>query len=878
MTDRERREFAPIVLTLAAAGGTLIAVDSLRRLLAQAAQSPSARPIVATLASALVVFAVLILIARAVFIRRGLRSRSRLVVLPASSFDPNDEAVIRFASSLSRTRRSLRTLLEGPACGVRVRLAGDRKGRLLYELEVPTSALATVKAAAAAYGGVDVREIPAAGGAEDEVNSRDDSREVARAELVLGRGNSEPLRHVALDPDPLGAFAQVFAGLVPGEGDLAEVCVDLLPVAPFRRRRVQRRLLRLARGQRPAGRPPVEPLGGLLLDGSDRPAAPPAELVGRRAGQRALMTKLGSPEPLFRVQVLARVTSPIPGRAKGRLQALLAAFDAFAGDNHWRVVGLRIAGATFVGSDFAGRRKRFDQRLATGHFSPARRGIVTAGEIAGFLKPPTAKCSSSNVAHSAGAIPPPPPGLPTFAGQPGLIPLGEVETDSGRRSVGVTLDDTFFSYMAGRSRWGKTETGIGQFIHLARSGHGCLFLDPHEDGIEKIKGYLAGDDVRDRVIEINLGHAGDRQLGWNLFAVRGLSAREAQGRVDAVVDAIASTMRWDEHNTRALNLTTQAAQGLVDLGRRLPAELAPTIFQIPTLLGNADWREAVLPLLSPATRQFFAERFPLLSDEAITPVTNLIDRLRAAPNVAAMFGNPISGYEIRKVMDSGGVVLACPGEGSTRDRLVANFIVYNLLHAAKSRVEIRDPRQRRLFFAFLDEVQTYDGATSGNLAALLEQAAKFGLRGFFFNQNPERLTSPTWSAISTNRSHLATTALGAKAAKLIAGEFASSIEPEVITGLPRYTSVASITLEGEISAPFLIHGLPVEDLHGQRADDREIAALEAAQNRGVGMKPVSQILAGLDGHDARIAEFVSGLSDKRRRSEPTGSLDLGAAP
>lgn len=200
------------------------------------------------------------------------------------------------------------------------------------------------------------------------------------------------------------------------------------------------------------------------------------------------------------------------------------------------------------------------------------------------------------------------------------------------------------------------------------------------------------------------------------------------------------------------------------------------------------------------------------------------------------------------------------------------------MHAAKSRVEIRDPRQRRLFFAFLDEVQTYDGATSGNLAALLEQAAKFGLRGFFFNQNPERLTPPTWSAISTNRSHLATTALGAKAAGLIVREFASSIEPEVITGLPRYTSVASITLEGEISAPFLIHGLPVEGLHGQRANDREIAALDAAQDRGVGRKPVSEILAELDGHDARIAEFVSGLSDEGRRSEPTGSLDLGAAP
>ena len=40
----------------------------------------------------------------------------------------------------------------------------------------------------------------------------------------------------------------------------------------------------------------------------------------------------------------------------------------------------------------------------------------------------------------------------------------------------------------------------------------------------------------------------------------------------------------------------------------------------------------------------------------------------------------------------------------------------------------------RPFFVFLDEVQTYDGASSGNLAALLEQTAKYGIRAFLFNQ------------------------------------------------------------------------------------------------------------------------------------------------
>jgi hypothetical protein len=331
-------------------------------------------------------------------------------------------------------------------------------------------------------------------------------------------------------------------------------------------------------------------------------------------------------------------------------------------------------------------------------------------------------------------------------------------------------------------------------------------------------------------------------------------------------------MRWDEHNTRALNLTTQAAQGLIELARHLPPELAPTIFQIPVLLGNGDWREAVLPYLSAPTKQFFVERFPLLSEEAITPVTNLIDRLRAAPGVAALLGNPRSSYDVRRAMDDGKIVLVCPGEGSTRDRLLANFFVYDLLHAAKGRRDLQ-PEERRPFYAFLDEVQTYDGASSGNLAALLEQTAKYGARAFLFNQNPERLTPATLEAVTTNRSHLISTALGAKAAALVAREWAGSVESETIVNLPRYSSIASVTLDGEISKPFLLRGVPASELfpHGWRPE--ELPALEEAMGHGSGRRPIKQTLHGLERHDQAILAHLSGdAKESDRGGERGGEL------
>ncbi len=867
MNESDRRDAVPLAL-LAAAIAALFVAASLRQWLVTLRELAE-RPAAVSLAGALLMFACAVLVARLVVTRRALDHRVAILAVPADSFDPSPESVVRFASGLSRSRRALRGLLDTPASAVRLRLDADPAGKLRYAVEVPERARGALRTAMSAYQGVELRAAP-------EVPPEPETGEVVRAELVLARASSEPLRAAGLDPDPLSGFARAIDALDPAGGDGATICVDLLPVTPGKRRRLRRRLLRRARHRAPSPSPGDELTD--LLGGGDRRrgGAPPAELVEQRVGRQALARKLGTDEPLFEMQVLIRVASPVPGRAKAQLDGILAGFDAFAGENHLRVSGLRIPGVAFLGSDLPGRRRGFDRRLATGLFRPARRRVVTASEIAGLLKPPSKQCASPNVLRSGGAVHPPPRGLPTFAGQAGLLPLGRVETEAGERTVGIPLRDTFFFYMAGRSRFGKTETAIGQFLHVARSGHGCLFLDPHLDALNRIKGYLTEEGLRERVVEVNLADP-DRQPAWNLFAVAGRSPRRAAGQVDAVVDAFASALRWDEVNARALNLTTQAAQALVDLAHQLPAELAPTIFEIPVLLSDDDWREAVLPYVSPPVRQFFRERFPRLSPEAITPVTNLIDRLRAAPSTAALLGNPLASYDIRAAMDRGQIVLVCPGSGSGRDRLIANFVVYDALHGAKSRADV-PPERRREFYVWLDEVQIYDGASSGTLAALLEQVAKFGVRALLLNQNPERLTAATRDAVTTNRSHLVTTALNAKAAGLLARELGGEVSAETIGQLPRFHSLASVTLDGEISRPFRLGGVPVEELFPDDCHPEGLPALDAAIDSNLGRAPVAETLDLLDRHPREIVKHLA--APRRRPGRASGgrqTLDTGGS-
>jgi hypothetical protein len=803
-----------------------------------------------------VVIAALALACRMVATRRALASRTRLVLLAPDSFDPSLDAVLRCAAQLSRVRRLVGGWLDPRARAVRVLLDCDpEKGRMRYSLSVPERALPAVRSALGAFDRVQLQVIEP----NAEPPTDGDGVEVVRAELRLARPSSEPLAHLPLTPDPLQGFARVLARLDPAHREQAEVAIDLLPTTAATRRRLRRRLLKeaLRRGGDPTrlggGHGPLD-FGSGAHVGRRRPA----EMVEQRAEREEIAAKLVQAEPIFRLQVLIRCCSPERGRAVACLQGLLSCFDGFAGANSLRVVGVRLFGLAFAGSDLPGRRGWFDHRMRTGLFRPARRDYVTAREMAGLLKPPTVKCAAPEVLRLGPAVYPAPRSLPTFNGQPNLVPLGKVQDeDGGERRIGLRVEDSFFTYTAGRSRWGKTELGLTQSVHLFRSGHGGLFLDPHQDAVQRLKSCLTEEGLAERVFELDLVGPRSRsgQPGWNLFAARNLDLEAAERRVDAIVDSFASALQWSERNNRALTLTTQATAALIELSKVLPDGLQPTIFQIPSILGNAEWLAAALPFLSPARRQFFTERFPRLSEEAITPVTNLIDRLRSSTQLAALLGAQTSTYDIARAMDERRIVLACPGAGGAKDKLVANLLVYDLLHGAKGRASM-PPAQRLPFYVFLDEVQTYDGASNGTLASLLEQTAKYGIRATLLNQNPERLTSDTLNALTTNRSHLITTALNAHAAALIAREWGGDPPASAITGLPRWTFIAQVTHKGQLTRPFMFSGGSVEEQFAQAFHPEALPEVQATIDKASGRTSATETVAALDTLDERIKQHL----------------------
>lgn len=853
----------PLIGIVAVALGLLIA-NGLSNLLAGAASAKVDPALIAAGALTVCLSMIAPALLRVRCTRAALRQRVAFVAVPADEYDPDPEAVLRFAAQLARLDRSVRGWASRPASAIRFRLEPDAAGNLAYLIEGPPRSRELIRSAVRTFDGVELRDVESVRGS---TSPPPDAAAVLRAELVQARPSVEPLSALTLDPDPLQAVAAAMRTVRASDGESVTICVDLLPATTRRRARLRRRLAREARRLHTRRSTWAELLGRNNRAGRSEPV----ELAERRAETRAFDNKLNDGSALFEAQVLIRASASSRPRAKTAIRGMLASFEPLASDRNWlKVSGVGVAGLAFLGSDLPGRRRHFDRRFRSGLFRPARRGIVSARELAGWLKPPTRRCLAENVLRSGALVSPPPP-LEAFDGERELIPVGQVSTEDGDKIVGVAAAETFFSYIVGRSRYGKTELAVAQFLHLVRSGHGGLFIDPHADALERIKPYLTDAGIRDRVVEINLdaGRASDRQPAWNVLGVGGAS----EDRVEAVVDAFASAMRWDERNSRALNLTTQAAQALASIAAVLPPELAPTIFQLPTLLSDEDWRRAVLPILPRPAQQFWTERFPRLAVEAITPLTNMVDRLRASSAITALLGQPASTYRVREAMDRGLIVLVCPGSGGTRDRLIANLVVFDLLRAAKSRSEI-EPQKRRPFWLFLDEVQTYDGAAAGNLAGLLEQAGKYGIKACLLNQNPERLSAETLNAITTNRSHLHATALNSRAAKLIANEWGGRPDAAALTGLSRFRFLAQVTHGGEVSKPFAVRGVRAEDLLGAGDPDR-LGELASAIDATAGRRSAAEVGADLETLDDRIRVALES-QDGRSSGPPRGEFRVSA--
>jgi hypothetical protein len=126
---------------------------------------------------------------------------------------------------------------------------------------------------------------------------------------------------------------------------------------------------------------------------------------------------------------------------------------------------------------------------------------------------------------------------------------------------------------------------------------------------------------------------------------------------------------------------------------------------------------------------FWKEVYPSFPKDAHLPITNRIGRFLSAKNVRAMICSPAESLNFRKSMDSGKIMLFNVSDGllgEQNSQLLGQLIVAKFQTAVMGRAALTKA-DRRPFYLYIDEFQTFTGTAGTSYEKILSRARKYKL-------------------------------------------------------------------------------------------------------------------------------------------------------
>jgi len=443
------------------------------------------------------------------------------------------------------------------------------------------------------------------------------------------------------------------------------------------------------------------------------------------------------------------------------------------------------------------------------------------------------------------------------AGASGVLPIGKCD---GRR-LGAPLSESLLIWLAGRTSYGKSTLAKNLALHLSLIEQlGLTFLDPHYDDLTDLLEHLTGAGVAERVVWMDLKANDQAQVGWNLFDVQGLNPADLPDRQRIATEAILSAMKVGPGARHILTVVRRATATLLQLSQLMVAagrpDCQPTLFQLTSLLGDEEWRNQLLPWL-PEAEYWFRERPP---KDSLSSVMTIPELLRDSPGLVALLGQSQSTFSWRQAIDGGRVVLVRLGKGMAGD-FAGILMLGELVRAALSRTDV--PKERRvlppyLHYVFLDGLQSYDRENRETMTALLEECRKFGLRAVVANQNPRRLSDLTYQGLSTNHSHILSSAVDADAAMALVREWGGDPGAGELVNLAKYHFLARLDLGPRLGRPkpFEVEGFELGELWSQYRHPERVGSIIETMDKTYRRKLPAEVQAELGTLEDRILQVL----------------------
>jgi hypothetical protein len=363
-------------------------------------------------------------------------------------------------------------------------------------------------------------------------------------------------------------------------------------------------------------------------------------------------------------------------------------------------------------------------------------------------------------------------------------------------------------YVIGKTGTGKStllETLVMQDI---AHGRGMMLIDPHGDLAERIVRAVPAHRRQD-VIYFNVPDP-TQPFGYNpLKHVR-------EDKISLAASGLMEAFKKMWPDAWGVRMEHVLRNTLLTLLEQPDATLADVL----RLLDDKAYRSAVVPRIrNEQVRQFWITEYdhypPRMRAEAIAPIQNKVGAFLADPTLRRILTTPERPLQLRRIMDEGKILIVNLARGQVGEdtaSLLGALMITTVALAAFSRAEV-DEAERRPFFVYLDEFQSF---TTRSLATMTAELRKYAIGVVASHQYLTQVEPPVIDAVLGNAGTVICFRLGPRDAAAMSGQFEPKFEPADLVNLPNHQIYLRLMIDGAPSQPFSADTLRWTDVEGER--------------------------------------------------------------
>jgi len=387
------------------------------------------------------------------------------------------------------------------------------------------------------------------------------------------------------------------------------------------------------------------------------------------------------------------------------------------------------------------------------------------------------------------------------------IQFARVDFRTDGRVFGIKDKDRLLHiYIIGKTGTGKSSLIETMALQDAERGNGFALVDPHGDLVGRVAARIS--NKRRDVIYLNVPdpalNVPDPAQPYGYNPLRHVSQDRVALAASGMMDVF-KKMWPDAWGVRMEHILRNVLMALLE-------QPHSTLHDVLRIFSDRGFRIRIAkPLRNKTVRTFLLYEFEQFSfgyrSDSTAPIQNKVGAFLADPVLDRILTAPKEDLHIRRIMDEGGVLLVNLGKGELGEdtsSLLGGLLVTTIGLAAFSRADT-PPAERRSFFVYIDEFQSF---TTLALANMLSELRKYRVGFTVAHQYLHQLEPDVRHAVLGNVGSTISFRVGVEDATHIAREFQSVFDELDLNQLPNHKVYLKLMIDGTPSKPFSAATLP----------------------------------------------------------------------